>query len=190
LDMQRKTHQERHYDMRRRWILLVTMVLAIITGSSTLSMPHAFAAPPNPADCNASTVNRTYVDPATGKVYKCRAVQLANGVYLYFWERILPPASGASLIGYDSNLAVIGDSDAASQTSSDVFAGTDVQTYMSPNGDPWLELPGWLTTDLSVYYWNGSNWITCADSGWYSNTPDTYKFTLEWHIGNACGNGY
>ena len=177
--------------MRIARILSTTAALAILAGVGLASASPASAAPPDPAKCNSSTVGRLYTDPATGHVYQCTAMQLANGVYVYFWMRILPPASGANEVGFDSNLAVIGDSGAASGYYSDVFAGTDVQTYMSPNGDPWLELSGWLANDLAIYYWTGSDWITCADSGWYYNPGDnTYKLSLDWHIGNACGNGW
>jgi hypothetical protein len=131
------------------------------------------------------------VDPNTGKVYKCKSVQFGpNGPVIWVWDPILA-ASASGIAGSDPDLTVWASSSATSQDFGDVFAAGDNESHFSSTGDPFLELPGHMTNRLQVDFWNGTSWITCADSDWiYNPNPDTSSMYVDWHTGNACGNGW
>lgn len=38
-----------------------------------------------------------------------------------------------------------------------------------------------------LYYWNGSGWSVCGDTGQITSGPNSYAFAPTWGWGNACG---
>ncbi|WP_131803858.1 hypothetical protein [Pseudofrankia sp. BMG5.36] len=70
-----------------------------------------------------------------------------------------------------------------------LHTGADV--FSALNGTRWSVPAGWLQNQMIIQKWNGSSWVNCNSSPWYSNNSATDAFTPTVYWGSACGeNGW
>ena len=179
--------------MRQSRIRALTAIIGIILTTVLLSLggrpvvAHAQAAEPFP--CDAAHDGAQYYDRENGVFWECK----------FFWETrewawalLVPPAVGSD--GYQSQ---VNGYDVAAISGFAVGLGAGFSNaeayYVYGPGNP-VDVPaGWITEDLQLEYWNGSSWITCADSGWYYTSTSTWGQTLDWSFGSGshpCNDGY
>jgi len=150
-------------------------------GLSAGNEPEGF--PP----CDAAHDGDVYVDGEDGQIWYCKYVPGAG----FIWVPRLAPEdfSVARLYGGYPSLAQSADGVPDSDGGFTTVANLQVT---DGNGNPLDQPPGWIAQLVKLQYWNGSNWIICADPGQYTfNQSWISSLGVGWRFGvPPCGAGW
>lgn len=138
-------------------------------------------------DCRGSV----WTDPDTGWTWQSQA---NPDLGRYIWAPVYVPGTGtvgAGVIMPGNNWTMV-DQAVVDFEPDRVHSWSASSVDVAQGGSDVSLPPGYIATDNVLYWWAGSSWVQCDESGWGYNSSSGHNVALEtnWSSFHPCGPGY
>lgn len=165
----------------------MSLILIVIASVAIQAKPVPAQAAPLPNVCDPAHDGQEWTDPDTGLTWKCMHVEGVGFRWVPIIKGNRAVTFSSSVNGHAFNRSAYseGIGNGYSRSIIDALQGATGGTHLNRQ-------PGWLTSRIQLYFWDGLSWVNCADSGWIYNTTTTWQLSQSWlyRFDPPCGSGY